>query len=551
VGRIESDARFNLQDARLSRDGAYISIETASCSTVCEPYYVWRLGTLDLQACAESQPVYCRTARAIGYSHLINNGQVNDGVDLLKRSLSDPESFSYLILPSLSPPQRELALSLSWNNARRDRLNPVIASTYRPDGSSAQRPWDNEVIAIRTDGVETRVWRFCHTRAKVSSDRMAPRGIVNPDGRFFAFTSNWEGNVGTERTDVFVVELRLPDPPEGPNAQHPGVGGGIIWISQAELALRPTSGPAWNSLVSRANSDCGEPNLADQNDAANVCILAKALVFARTGEETYRSGVVSALRSIVNSGTYNGRALALARELGTYVVSAGLISLRTYDPTLDQQFRAKIEEFVTTPTSQGPGNLIECHEQRPNNWGTHCGGTLAAVAAYLGDTAQLSRIAQVFKGFLGDRSSYAEFVYGEDLSWQCDPTQPVGINPAGCMKEGHSIDGVLPDDQRRGGSFTWPPPKENYAYEALQDVLLQAIILQRAGYNPFNWQDKAILRAFRWLHEQANFPATGDDTWQPHVVNYFYGSNFPAPVPSRPGKNFGWTDWVYGTGAFE
>jgi len=107
--------------------------------------------------------------------------------------------------------------------------------------------------------------------------------------------------------------------------------------------------------------------------------------------------------------------------------------------------------------------------------------------------------------------------------------------------------GVLADDQRRAGAFTWPPPKENYVYEALQDVLLQAIILHRAGYDTFNWQDQAILRAYRWLHEQANFPAKGDDTWQPHVVNHFYGTNFPAPVPSAPGKSFGWTDWVYGT----
>jgi hypothetical protein len=109
-----------------------------------------------------------------------------------------------------------------------------------------------------------------------------------------------------------------------------------------------------------------------------------------------------------------------------------------------------------------------------------------------------------------------------------------------------SIDGVLPDDQRRGGGFTWLPPKENYAYEGLQGLLLQAIILQRAGYDVFDWQDKAILRAFRWLHEEADFPAEGDDTWQPHVVNYFYGTTFPAPTPARPGKNFGWTDWVYG-----
>ena len=74
-------------------------------------------------------------------------------------------------------------------------------------------------------------------------------------------------------------------------------------------------------------------------------------------------------------------------------------------------------------------------------------------------------------------------------------------------------DGVLPDDQRRSGVFRWPPSHENYVYEALQGALVQAVILQRAGYDAFNWQDKALLRAFRWLRDVTEYPATGDDTW--------------------------------------
>jgi hypothetical protein len=38
----------------------------------------------------------------------------------------------------------------------------------------------------------------------------------------------------------------------------------------------------------------------------------------------------------------------------------------------------------------------------------------------------------------------------------------------------------------------------------------------------------------------------GDDTWQPHLINKVYGSTFPAPTPSRPGKNVGWADWTHG-----
>jgi hypothetical protein len=170
-----------------------------------------------------------------------------------------------------------------------------------------------------------------------------------------------------------------------------------------------------------------------------------------------------------------------------------------------------------------------------------------AVAAYLGDLNELARVAQVFKGWLGDRTSYAGFSYG-DLSWQCDENHPVGVNPAGCTKQGYSVDGVLPDDQRRAGIFTWPPPQENYVYGALQGALAQAVILNRAGYPVFEWEDRALLRAFLWLHTQAQYPAAGDDTWQPHVINYYYDDipfKFPAPIPASPGKNVGWTDWTH------
>lgn len=320
--------------------------------------------------------------------------------------------------------------------------------------------------------------------------------------------------------------------------------GQSIWVSRDRINQLAASGPAWTALRNRANATCATPNLSNQDDAANVCVMAKALVFAKLGDIAMRDSVVAALRSIANSGTYSGRALALGRELGAYVISADLIGLRTLDPVLHQSFSAKIRQLRNTPTSSGPSSLVACHEQRPNNWGTHCGASRIAVDAYLGDTADLERAAAVFHGWLGDRTSYSGFSYG-DSSWQANPSAPVGINPAGSTKQGHSIDGVLPDDQRRGGGFTWPPPKENYVYEALQGALAEAVLLTNAGYDAFGWNDSALLRAFQWLHTQANFAATGDDTWEPHIVNHYYATVFPAPIPSTPGKNVGFADWTH------
>src|SRR5690606_4402054 len=166
----------------------------------------------------------------------------------------------------------------------------------------------------------------------------------------------------------------------------------------------------------------------------------------------------AAVRSIAQSGQYNGRALSLGRELAAYVIAADLIGLRSVNSSLDQQFRARLTELRTTPTTSGPGSLVECHELRPNNWGTMCGASRVAIAAYLGDRAELDRSATVLRGYLGDRGAYAGFKYGE-LTWQCDASRPVGINPKGCTKSGLSLDGVMPDDQRRGGSFSGEPTK--------------------------------------------------------------------------------------------
>ncbi len=320
------------------------------------------------------------------------------------------------------------------------------------------------------------------------------------------------------------------------SAQHSVTKG--IWVSRDEIDKLPESGTAWESLRAAADRVQGPPDLSNQDDPANVLVLARALVYAKTGIEKYRSGVVEACMAAM--GTQRGaRTLALGRELVAYVIAADLVGLPQEE---DLRFRAWLRS-VRKQNLRGR-TLISTHEDRPNNWGTHAGASRLAVAAYLDDQPEIDRAARVFRGWLGDRAAYADFKYGK-LDWQADPEAPVGINPIGASKEGHSIDGVLPDDQRRAGGFVWPPPRENYVYEALQGALVQAVILHRLGYDVWQWQDKALLRAFTWLHQAADYPAKGDDTWQPHIINYYYGTDFPAPVPTTPGKNVGWTDWTH------
>lgn len=403
------------------------------------------------------------------------------------------------------------------------------------------------------------VWR----EALLGCDPIAERGGVgstvsctvegldpDTDYEFLMMSYRLEGTVWADANYSNIAYGRTAEadgdvPSDSSGVVAAGTTDGGMWVSASRLRQQPMSGRAWENLLAAANRSCGTVDLSDQEQTTNVCVMAKALVFARTGETRYRADVVSAVEQIVSAPTYDGRALALGRELGTYVIAAEMIDLSSHDPVLDERFRAALQILRTTYTWGASANLIDCHEKRPNNWGAHCGATRMAIAVYLGDDADLARAAEVYKGYLGDRSSYAGFKYGADLSWQCDPSRPVGINPAGCTRNGLSLDGILPDDQRRGGNFTTSPPKENYVWEAMQGLLAQAVILDRAGYDPFEWEDRALLRAARWLHDVNDYPAEGDDTWQAPLLNHVYGTSFPEPSQALPGKMVGWTDWTH------
>jgi hypothetical protein len=326
-----------------------------------------------------------------------------------------------------------------------------------------------------------------------------------------------------------------PSPePVGPAPVVPpgSVAIGQLLVSTSHLMSRPTSGPAWDALVTHANAFTAV-NLSNQDDPNNVRLLGKALVTVRTGGDV--SPIHAALARVPGTEA-GGRTLALGRNLAAVVLAADLTGYR--DPAFVSWLREVRHARLDGMT------LVETHVERANNWGTHAGASRIAVALYLGDTHDLARAASVFRGWLGERAAYAGFRYG-DLDWQADPAAPVGINPRGATKQGHDVDGVLPEEQRRAGGFSWPPPQEDYVWEGLQGALLQAELLHRAGYPAYSWADHALGRAYRWLHQVAAYPAAGDDTWQPHLVNARYGTSYPAPIPARHGKNFGFTDWLY------
>lgn len=336
-----------------------------------------------------------------------------------------------------------------------------------------------------------------------------------------------------------------PVPPTAtPVPVTPAPVGSGIWISQQEIMALPTSGAGWADVLAAANASAGSPSLSNQDSNNSTSIMAKALVCARLNTQPYCGDVESALNTVAN-GLPVDRALALGRELVGYVLSADIINLKVRNPTLDAKFRTEIGNLRTKTTASGPDSLTVCDNERANNWGGHCGASRIAVDLYLGDTVDLDKAAKVLQSWLGDYDAWTGLKYDQPYwdDWQVDPSRPVGVLPVGAEINGENVDGLQPEEMRRAGTFAWPPKATDYAWEGLQGRLASVYMLSRAGYDSKNWSDKAMLRAIQALY-RINWPAEGDDQWQPWLVNYMYGTDFPTTGGGK-GKNVGWTMWTH------
>jgi hypothetical protein len=354
---------------------------------------------------------------------------------------------------------------------------------------------------------------------------------------------------------LLAIALVVALPPASGAAQGSAVASRGIWISAGELRRLPRSGPAWEELRRIAERRLGRTDLSNMNDDDDINTLAAALVYARTGDGELRRKAARGVMAAIGTER-GGRTLALGRGLLAYVVAADLVDLQRLDPAGDATFRAWLRDvrFERLKPSSRP-TLAATHEAAPNNWGTHAGASRIAADVYLGDTADLARAAAVFKGYLGDRGAYHGFRYGSDLSWAADPARPVGVVPAGASREGRPIGGALPDDMRRGCSLRFPPCPTGYPWEAMQGAAVQAELLSRQGYDAWNWGDRALERAARFLMGLATrygSPAwrpVGNDVWVAWLLNRRYGMRLPVTTPTAPGRGMGFTDWTHGRAA--
>jgi hypothetical protein len=313
-----------------------------------------------------------------------------------------------------------------------------------------------------------------------------------------------------------------------------------IWTSAAELAKIPMAGPAWDAVLLGASQDCSHPDVANQDDDTNAYVLAAAIVYARTGDARYKDKVVAACEKLVAKGDPGGKTLAWARETGAYAMAADLVGYRT------PAFEAWLRNMAETYKAEDKRTLRKMFEKRANNWGSHAFGALCAIYRYLGDNTALAAVCDYWiRGVDGPNPG---FNYDEDdLSWHVDENNLRLYNPKGAMKKGMNIDGLMPDDMRRGGSFQNPPGYTNYTWGFMQGQIMAARILERAGMPIWAVGDSAIYRAayglqVRLENQYGGWAAHGDDEWMLPFLDKAYGTQWSAQQKDlwKHGKNAGW-----------
>jgi hypothetical protein len=199
--------------------------------------YLWQIGTTNLYPSC-TQGGKCGGHWTEGMSHLVNaNYSPFWQQDNRLYGNNNPGSAVIATLPPTSGVNActdvQTDQHQNWSNVDVMDSYPFFTSTAA-ELANAQTPgsyncaWVNEILGVST--VTGTVYRFAHTYTtglNWSFDSQYAIGGVSQDGRFYAFTSDWQGTLGTEggangtctnspntstacRNDVFVVKLSSP-----------------------------------------------------------------------------------------------------------------------------------------------------------------------------------------------------------------------------------------------------------------------------------------------------------------------------------------------------
>lgn len=208
-GYASTATSYLIRHAYLSKNGQYAMIMENNFG-----WYLWNLLTLQVTPCAITSKMDCAGYGVLGFNSYINGPAVLDQMQVVKRPLNSIANFLDLYDPIPSPSNWGQQLHFTWSNVNTLDSSPVCGSSYGYD-TDIDQPYDGEIFCIETDGGASTVWRFAHDRAAYVAPyfQTQPLGNVSRNGRYYLFTSDWDGQLGissdgTPDSAVFIVKLQ-------------------------------------------------------------------------------------------------------------------------------------------------------------------------------------------------------------------------------------------------------------------------------------------------------------------------------------------------------
>jgi len=352
-----------------------------------------------------------------------------------------------------------------------------------------------------------------------------------------------------------------------------------ILIKKSELMTKPTSGPGWEKLIIKADEDWGEPNLADLNSKNQINALAGALVYARTGNLTYKQKVIDTIKKVCGTENTNGVVLPFARAMFGYVISADLVGMPYSEKCNNgqtwEQFLRESKSKKFAGNARWP-NLDITRGEAASNWNAYALASHLAISTALkkqGANDQQNDIDQdinIYRRFLGDTTSpwpkfkptrgYLYNDNGKTLDILGDSS--VGINPnvQGDRRSGAIINDAIRTYPGPVASLSWDneilgqgPIKTKglttegkaYTEESLDGLLATYLILKNQGSDFAYAQNSALKRAFEFLIANGGMSPYSSDKYLPHALNKIYKTNFDTSLGDTPGRQLGFGQWLF------
>jgi hypothetical protein len=212
---------FAVHNIKINKAGDWLVIVStdSSCPTCKGPYF-WQPGTLTVTQVGNASDGGHWTT---GYAKFVNAGGIPSPGQFTVRPFATPATTTALIPAQNFPGGLKAVYDLhqGWNNVDVNDTYPFCYSTFTTNVPVPNVAWENEIDCASP--VNGTVYRFAHTFSTAKSHRFNDTqsiGSISQDGRFYMWSSDWMGTLGSEsgdstctvgtdcRGDVFVVELK-------------------------------------------------------------------------------------------------------------------------------------------------------------------------------------------------------------------------------------------------------------------------------------------------------------------------------------------------------